>query len=292
MSRLSVVVAQMGAPGADEIDRNLGILGIKNAKFVHDLEAVRTSMLAIKPDVLMCDTTKSVVRALEITRGVRNQELGHNPFMVVVSMVEPTNQADLGKTVDSGTDDLLVSPFNRDVFVRRMNEIAWHRKKFVAVSSYIGPTRRSGARPGRKTAEEFDVPNSVHDTGVGIPREQQWKDIAIAAKALNTRKLNADVEMFRSLIQEIMPSYEAARIDDDFRRRIALLQQTIVEVDRRAKRLGFFTLSDLCMLAGNMVNDVAENPVPPNMKHLRTMPKFVEGFEAALMEVPRSVGVG
>jgi hypothetical protein len=28
------------------------------------------------------------------------------------------------------------------------------------------------------------------------------------------------------------------------------------------------------------------------MKHLRTMPKFVEGFEAALTEVPRSVGVG
>jgi len=281
----------MGAPGADEVERNLGILGIRQAKFAHDMDSIRSTMLAAKPDVLVCDTTKSVVRASEITRGIRNQEMGTNPFLVVISMVEPTNQTDLAKTIDSGTDDLQVWPFNRDVFVRRMNDLAWHRKKFVAVSSYIGPTRRSGNRPGRKSAEEFDVPNPVQATGTGVPREQQWKEIAIAAKALNTRKLNADVEMFRMLIHEVMPSYEASKVDDDFRRRIALLQQTIVEVDRRAKRLGFFTLSDLCMLAGNMVNDVAENPVPPNLKHLRTMPKFVEGFEAALNEVPRAPAI-
>jgi CheY-like chemotaxis protein len=292
MSRLSVVVGQLGAPGADEIERNLAILGIRGAKFANDIESIRNTVIATRPDVLVCDTTKAVVKASEITRGIRNQEIGSNPFMVVVSLVEPTSKTDLAKTVDSGTDDLFVAPFTRDVFVRRMNELAWHRKKFVAVSSYIGPTRRSGNRPGRKTAEEFEVPNPVQATGTGVPREQQWKEIAIAAKQLNARKLNADVEMFRTLVHEILPSYESSKIDDDFRRRVQMLQGIIVEVDRRAKRLGFFTLSDLCMLAGNMVNDVAENPVPPNLKHLRTMPKFVEGFEAALNEVPRAVGNG
>ncbi len=74
-------------------------------------------------------------------RGVREQEVGQNPFMVMVSMVGSNQRDELAHTVDAGPDDLMMRPFSRDVFVRRMNELAARGKKFVVTSEYVGPKR-------------------------------------------------------------------------------------------------------------------------------------------------------
>lgn len=284
-SRLSVVVGQLGGDGHEEIQRQLGILGIRNPIITHDTERLKKAIASDNPDLLICNMTVSRDEALEAVRGVRHQEIGPNPFIVTLSMSNPLAQVDIVRTVDSGTDDLFIAPFSRDHFVMRVNDLAVNRRKFVAIPSYIGPTRRTSSRPGRTTAEEFDVPNPVRATGTGMSRIQLRKEIAVAARQLNVRKLNADILLIRSLVNEIMPDYEASNIGEDFRRRIYLLRGAIDTIQRRAARLKFENLVTLCELSGNIATEIEARPKPPNLRHLKAMPEMVTGFEIALLKM-------
>jgi hypothetical protein len=42
----------------------------------------------------------------------------------------------------------------------------------------------------------------------------------------------------------------------------------------------------MCELANNVLGEIRERPVPPNLKHLRALPKLVSGFQMALMAMP------
>ena len=284
-----MVVGQLGGMGGPEIERHLGILGVSNSVISHDYDKICRSLDAEKADVLLCDMTVSRAQAHAMMHDVRNQDLGSNPFLVMIGLTEHMTKEDTQRAVDTGADDLVLAPFNRDVFVRRINEIAWNRRKFVAVSSYVGPTRRTGARPGRTSAEEFDVPNPVRSTGTGVPKETLWKEIRSAAKSLHARKLNTDIAMIRELVNEIVPDYEMSDITETFRRRIELLQSSVVGVHKRAERLGFWDLVSLCEIAANVVTEIKERPVPPNLRHLRALPKMVAGFETALLSMREAI---
>jgi hypothetical protein len=231
--------------------------------------------------------TKNRGRAQDLMRGIRNQEVGTNPFLVTIALTGPMGKDEIGGMIDAGPDDVFIGGFTRDNFVRRVSELAVNRRKFVAVASYVGPTRRSSNRPGRKTAEEFAVPNPVLSTGSGIDKDVLWKEIAVASKSLHHRKLDADVQMIRMLVEEIIPDYQVSLVTDDFKRRIVMLQNTVEAVHRRAQRLGYDNLVSLCDLAGNVVKDVKERPRPPNVRHLRAMPQLVVGFETALHGMPQ-----
>jgi len=285
-----VVVGQLGGDGAEEIQRQLGILGIRNPTITHDTDDLKKAITTDHPDLLICNMTVSRDEALQAVRDVRHQETGSNPFVVTLSMSPPLQQVDIVRTIDSGTDDLFVAPFSRDHFVMRVNDLAVNRRKFVAISSYIGPTRRTSSRPGRTSAEEFDVPNPVRATGTGVSRIQLRKEIAVAARQLNIRKLNADIVLIRDLVGEIMPDYEHSNIGEDFRRRIDLLQGAVETIHRRATRMRFEHLITLCELSGNIVGEIRANPKPPNLRHLRAMPEMVTGFEIALLKMTEGGG--
>ena len=281
-SRLSVVVGQLGGDDSTDIVRQLAILGIRNPKVNQEPAKIRRSIEVDNPDLLICNMTVAQDAAHEIVHGVRHQDIGANPFIVTLSLAGPLAQADIVKTVDSGTDDLMQAPFSRDHFVMRVNELARRRKKFVATSSFIGPTRRTSTAPGRRSAEEFAVPNPVRATGTGMPRYELKKEIEAAAKALNVRKLHSDIVLIGELVSEIVPDYKSSTIGDDFKRRIGMLQSAIATIHHRAERLGFENLISLCELSGNIVIEIKERPIPPNLRHLRALPKMVEGFHLAL----------
>ena len=221
-----------------------------------------------------------------IMRGVREQEVGKNPFMVLVSMVGSTQRDELAHTIDAGPDDLMMRPFSRDVFVRRMNELASRRKKFVVTSEYIGPTRRAEARDDDViSTEEFEVPNPMRVLGFGGDREELWRDIHAASKQLNLRKLRADIRLVDALVREILPDYENGAIGEDFFSSIEKLLMTLAGIDRRAHRIGDENLIDLCELSENILTDIKERPSPPNLRNVGALPKLVTGFKFALSAI-------
>ena len=284
-SRLSVIVGQLGGPAGEDIERQLSILCISNPVISHDADRIRRSIEVDHPDLVLCTVASGREQAHDIMHGVRHQEIGPNPFVVMITLGDHKAPSDVARTTDAGTDEIIAAPFNRDIFVMRINELARNRKKFVATTNFVGPTRRSSARPGRKTAEEFEVPNPVRATGTGVSRDELGKEIARAASSLNIRKLSSDVTMIRELVGEILPDYEKSAIGETFLRRIEMLRTGVETVRRRAVRLGFADVVSLCEIADNVVSEIKARPVPPNLKHLRAMPKMVIGFETALLSI-------
>lgn len=283
ISQLSTVVSGWPKGNHADIQRHLNILGIQDVKMTRNFDEAQQTITKDEADILLCNVNGESSSARNLMRGVRNQEVGRNPFLVMISIIKPKDKSEVEDTIDSGPDVLLMSPFRRDLFIDRVKEIGVKRKKFVATSSFVGPTRRTSARPGQKSAPEFEVPNPVQSLGTGVPRETLWKEIATAAKSLNSRKLNSDVDMIKSLIEEIIPDYENSNIGEDFHRRIPLLQSSINSLNSRALRLGYDDVANLCDMAGNIITDIGERPIPPNLRHLMVMPKLLQGFQAALL---------
>jgi hypothetical protein len=177
-----------------------------------DFGQIKKSVANDEANLCVCNMQETTGAPWIIIHGVREQEVGNNPFMEMVSLVASTQRDELAHTIDSGPDDLLMRPFSRDAFVRRMNDMASKRKKFVVTSEYIGPTRRAavGGDDDRHSAEEFDVPNPMQVLGFRGDREQLWRDIHAASKQLNLRKLRADVRLVDGLVREILPITKTA----------------------------------------------------------------------------------
>jgi len=290
ISKLSAVVGGWPRGNHAEIQRHLNILGMKDVQMAHSFEEAHQNIAKDKADLFLCNVNGQRSSAHSIIHGVRHQEIGKNPFLVVISIVKPKNKSEVEETIDSGPDDLLMSPFRRDTFINRVKEIGIKRKKFVATASFVGPTRRTSARPGQKSAPEFEVPNPVQSLGTGVPRETYWKEIETAAVSLNSRKMNCDVDTIKMLIEEIIPDYENSSIGEDFRRRITLLQSSVESLHNRAMIFGYLDVANLCSMSGNIITDIKEHPVPPNLRHLEVMPKMVQGFQAALATLSSTTG--
>lgn len=83
-------------------------------------------------------------------------------------------------------------------------------------------------------------------------------------------------------MEEIHPFYQLSQIDKEFMSKVDLMHDVTQSVQSRAKRMRYENLLHLCDIAGNIADDIKETPKPPNLRHLRAMPKLVEGFDLAL----------
>jgi DNA-binding response OmpR family regulator len=284
-SKLSVVFSQLEGDSRD-VERQLGILGIKTLRVRAEYDRICRSIDRDKPDLVICAMRPGQTEAHTLMRGIRHQDVGTNPFPVILSLAGPMTPADSAQAINTGLDSLLLAPFDRDSFVRRVNDLAFNRKKFVAAPGYIGPTRRVSTRTETGAGEEFDVPNPVHAAGTGMSREEMWRQISAASRSLSTRKLSNDITAIRRLIYEIMPDYEVSNITDRFRQRVAELHDVVTMIQRRALKLSNRDLVSMCELVNNVLGEIRERPIPPNLKHLRAMPKLISGFQMALMAMP------
>ena len=153
-------------------------------------------------------------------------------------------------------------------------------------SEYIGPTRRAEAHDDDvNSTEEFEVPNPMRVLGFGGDREELWRDIQVASKQLNVRKLLADIRLVDALVREILPDYENGAIGEEFFSSIEKLLMTLADIDRRAHQIGDENLIDLCELFENILTDIKERPSPPNLRNVGALPKLVTGFKFALSAI-------
>ncbi|MGE5503471.1 MAG: response regulator [Actinomycetota bacterium] len=121
-------------------------------------------------DLLRHDAVDLVVTASEIedndvgflVREMRNHRLGDNPFVVVMVLLASAEPDYVRKLVDSGVDDLLLTPVVPDQLIGRIEKIANRRKPFVVTHDYTGPDRRTKARlfTGQPAAL-VEVPNPI-----------------------------------------------------------------------------------------------------------------------------------
>lgn len=93
---------------------------------------------------------------------MRNHRLGHNPFLVVITLLANAEPDYVKKVIDSGVDDLLLMPVQPDQMILRIEKLTRNRKPFVVTHDYTGPDRRTKARAFEThSAPMLQVPNPL-----------------------------------------------------------------------------------------------------------------------------------
>jgi response regulator RpfG family c-di-GMP phosphodiesterase len=93
---------------------------------------------------------------------MRNHRLGSNPFVVVITLLACAEPDYVRRVIDSGPDDLLLTPVQPDQLIQRIQKLSRTRKPFVVTHDYIGPDRRTKARSFvQQSAPLIEVPNPL-----------------------------------------------------------------------------------------------------------------------------------
>jgi DNA-binding NarL/FixJ family response regulator len=145
--------------------------GLRGALFSIGFRAVSETASYLKlHDLIQDDAIDLLVTSSELEENdtgfliseMRNQRLGSNPFLVVITLAPNAEPDYVKKVIDTGTDDLLLMPVQPGQLILRIQKLARTRKPFVVTHDYTGPDRRTKARAFEgPQAPMLEVPNPL-----------------------------------------------------------------------------------------------------------------------------------
>lgn len=131
------------ATGLRTMLRGVGMAGVKTFGNADELEA---NLASSPPDVLILSESEDV-DIFEITKKIRYSAVERNPFTVILLLMLPNKPESITAALKSGADSALVKPVASTQLVEQVAQLAFSRPAFIATTDYIGPERRSTARP-------------------------------------------------------------------------------------------------------------------------------------------------
>ncbi|MBX9635858.1 MAG: hypothetical protein K2X44_12825 [Magnetospirillum sp.] len=139
---------------------------------------------------------------------MRNQRLGPNPFLPVITLLASADPDYVKRVIDSGPDDLLLTPVQPDQLIMRIEKLTRTRKPFVVTHDYTGPDRRTKARAFENhSAPMLEVPNPLKvraDSGIDGTRLNRM--ITETSITLNRMKIERHAVQIDWLVNHIHAS--------------------------------------------------------------------------------------
>lgn len=123
---------------------------------------------------------------------MRNQRLGSNPFLVVITLLASAEPDYVKRVIDSGADDLVLTPVQPDQLILRIEKLTRTRKPFVVTHDYTGPDRRTKARAFEThSAPMLEVPNPLkfRAEASGLDSTRLNRSITETGTTLNRMKI-------------------------------------------------------------------------------------------------------
>ncbi|CAA7620718.1 response regulator [Magnetospirillum sp. UT-4] len=221
---------------------------------------------------------------------MRNQRLGGNPFVVVISMLASADPDYVRRAINAGSDDLLVTPVAPEQLMQRIEKLTRMRKPFVVTHDYTGPDRRLKGRAGDgPPAPMLEPPNPLKVRAEsGIDGTRLDRLVREAGTALNRLKIERHAAQLDWLVnhvhasvrdgvvtnpQALMPyTNKLVVVAEDMTKRmkatplephlatVADLLDMARRVDHSVESVAFGELERLAMLAKSVVRVVGSAP--------------------------------
>ena len=261
----------------------LAAVGFKSGADTSDLMEIEASLSSGGVDLLICDTGLEDSRINEMTRRVRHQELGYNPFPVVITITDDPTPEAIREIIDSGADGLLAKPVSTGMLVERVLLLAKDRKRFVVTSDYIGPTRRKETRPGTENIPEIEVPNPVKIRAAGQADSDALRnDIEWNARILDELRLERCVVQFEYLSDHIRSSFTAVTADEPIPPMANRLWSVAKDMGRRLARSEHADVVPLCRPFQDLAGRLGDASVEPTRQDIDRLPEMVAEIKDAL----------
>lgn len=138
---------------------------------------------------------------------MRNQRLGSNPFLMTIGLLANAEPDYVKRVIDSGVDDLLLTPVVPDQLILRIEKLSRNRKPFVITHDYTGPDRRAKTRAfDTHSAPIMEVPNPLRDKVEGRSHAAISTRIRDASTTMNRIKIERHAVQIDWLVGHINAS--------------------------------------------------------------------------------------
>lgn len=175
-------------------------------------------------DLIEQDAVDLLVTASEVENNevnylvneLRNQRLGHNPFPVVITLLANAEPDYVRRAIDSGVDDMLLTPVAPDQLILRIEKLARARKPFVITHDYTGPDRRTKGRACENhSAPMLEVPNPLKIRAeAGLDGTRLDRIVREAGMTLNRIKIERFAVQLDWLVNHIFASIRDGVVTD------------------------------------------------------------------------------
>jgi len=282
-SNTRLLIADTGKQNRVEIRNILFHEGFRDITDTDDYNFVREQVKEGNVDLLIVDHEFPKGDVCNLIKEIRHDEIGNNPFVVIITLAFDPEKEDIMRIIDSGSDDVLLKPVSAGSVLKRIKFFASERKKFVVTSDYIGPTRRSSHRPGTMEIPEIDVPNPVKITAVEGRDISAVKDeIQHHSNVLNEQKVERQAYQITYLVDRIMPLYFDGKAVMDVTEDLDELKTATVNINGLLQGTKYAFVGELCETIMTLVDMICLNPNEPDSQSLKLLPELSQSIVTAM----------
>jgi DNA-binding response OmpR family regulator len=226
----------------------LGGAGFTDLREFTSMTGFADLLAVARPDVILMDAGLPEGDTCAAVHSLRHGKLGTNPFLPIIITTWDAEQAIVRRAADAGADDLLVKPLNTRTLVERIEALATARKPFVVTADYIGPDRRKAADRGGSSIPLIEVPNTLRAKLLGDPVEPEAVQQALAAAQdqVRTQRLRQSAFRIAFVAKQVVPAYRKGMVDEQMRRLLADLIDSVQEIARRVMDTEMMHVSTIC----------------------------------------------
>jgi DNA-binding response OmpR family regulator len=236
---------------------------------------------SLGPDIIICDADSRGGDLFELTRAIRNNRIGLNPFLAIVALSWDPTERVVRDAVNSGADFLIAAPFSPKQILDRIRSLVYNRAPFVITGEYVGPDRRDGGRRDPKTPL-IHVPNSLRDKTMGEYDARAFRE--------QVRSAVVDMSSQKMEIHAYRVAADAATAANDFARDpfsidsncLDRLQSSAADLKWRAQKGSMVSIAELSEALLNVLRSVRRDPPNRLYKDIELMKQLSMAIRAAI----------
>ncbi|MDH3336102.1 MAG: response regulator [Rhodospirillaceae bacterium] len=277
LENIRVVLAEPDANLRRQLKTILVEAGMKNVLDTDDISQVRRAIDEDMVELIIGDTAIEGGGFNKLIADMRHREIGENPFVMAITMVDQPSVDSIRKAINSGTDHILAKPIDSDALVSLIVNLTHTRKRFVVTTDYIGPDRRTKERPGTMAIPQIDVPNPLRQRMTGQMRETTLRrTIETAWLKINEQKVERHAFQIGWLLDRIVPEVGMANVErsEEFPIHVKRLIDVSGDMAKRISKTRFAHVKEMTMTMSNLVNESIRNGFKPD--DVRLMLKLSE----------------
>lgn len=212
---------------------------------------------------------------------IRRAAVGRNPFMVMIATLPNADASIVSRVLNSGVDDLIVKPMTFERLFDRIRGLTLRRRPFVAVRSYIGPTRRSTPRPDDK--DLIQVPNTLRAKMVeGATNADVQRIVETAAVGLKGKQSEATAYELERLMERVSEFFEGKASESDLKGDLNRMIMVGNDIRSQFVAAGANHLGDLAAMLVALAQRILADPAIRRMKELLLLTNLVAAIKRAL----------
>ncbi|MCK5546124.1 MAG: hypothetical protein KAI27_02045 [Rhodospirillaceae bacterium] len=277
LENIRVVLAEPDVSLRRHIKDTLVAAGMKNVLDTDNLAHVRRTVADDMAEIIIGSTSLDDGDFNKFVNDVRHREIGENPFIMAITLVDGASTDIIRSAMNSGTDHILIKPIDEDALVNLIIDLTHSRKRFVVTTDYIGPDRRTKQRPGTMAIPQIEVPNPLRQRMTGQMRETTLRrTIETAWSKINEQKVERHAFQIGWLLDRIIPEVGVGNSErsDEFGKHVKRLVDVSRDISKRIGDTRFAHVKEMTMTMSNLIEDSIRNKFQPD--DVRLMLKLSE----------------